>query len=287
MVTSAVESGLPRITIVTPSFNQGAYLRETIESVLGQDYPNLEYIVIDGGSTDGSVDIIRQYETRLAYWVSEKDRGQSHALNKGFQRATGEWLNWLNSDDVLFPGALHAIAAAVSRNNGLDLVSGINAVGDERGRIRRCNMPASPWLWHPRHCLMAAGQQSTFFRRDTYCRVGGLNEQLHLRMDSDLYLRILKQNGRGAVIPVPIGFFRHHGTAKRATHVDVYRRELRLWWEEDHITALGAAAARTFSRVCRIFDGSYIRSLYMTAKYQGRSMSDVWHAFRDAHGGNA
>src|SRR5688572_11561284 len=101
---------LPSITVITPSYNQGRYIEETIDSVLSQGYPSLEYIVIDGGSADNSVEIIRKYEPYLAYWVSEKDRGQAHAINKGLARSTGELWNWSNSDDVLAPGALHRVA---------------------------------------------------------------------------------------------------------------------------------------------------------------------------------
>ncbi len=100
----------PRITIVTPSYNQGQYIEETILSVINQDYPNLEYIIIDGGSSDNTVEIIKKYSDRITYWISEKDNGQAHAINKGFRKATGDILNWLNSDDQLQPGALKIIA---------------------------------------------------------------------------------------------------------------------------------------------------------------------------------
>jgi glycosyltransferase involved in cell wall biosynthesis len=122
-----VKSELPKISIVTPSFNQGRFIEKTILSVIEQDYPNLEYIIIDGGSTDESVEIIKKYEKHLAYWVSEPDRGQSHAINKGFERATGEIFGWLNSDDWYHPGALKALAEAFAANPEAG-VSRVNAV---------------------------------------------------------------------------------------------------------------------------------------------------------------
>src|SRR5882757_342896 len=119
-----IEKHQPRISIITPSYNQAAYIEQTICSVLGQGYSNLEYIIIDGGSTDGSVDIIRKYENRLAYWVSEKDRGQTHAINKGLERATGEIIGYLNSDDYYLDGALAGIADVFGRHPDLDLLHG-------------------------------------------------------------------------------------------------------------------------------------------------------------------
>src|SRR5262245_54842718 len=123
----------PRISIVTPSYNQAPYLHQTIDSVLSQGYPNLEYIVIDGGSTDGSVDSIRRYEKHLAYWASERDRGQTHAINKGFKRATGEVHAYLNSDDYYLPETLATVARAVRMRPDVDLIHGRCRYVDEQG----------------------------------------------------------------------------------------------------------------------------------------------------------
>src|SRR5437773_10669670 len=124
----------PKLSIITPSFNQAQYLEETILSVLQQKYDPLEFIIIDGGSTDGSVEIIRKYESRLAYWVSEKDRGQAHAINKGLQRATGELIAYLNSDDYYSPGALRSVAEFFMVHPDVDLIHGRCAVADAEGR---------------------------------------------------------------------------------------------------------------------------------------------------------
>src|SRR5262245_17911524 len=128
---------LPLISIVTPSFNQAAFLEETLRSVTAQEYPRVEHIVIDGGSTDGSVDILRRHAAGLRAWVSEKDRGQSHAINKGFAIASGDVLTWLNSDDTLLPGALRAVGETFARRADVDLVYGDFVYTDAAGEPMR------------------------------------------------------------------------------------------------------------------------------------------------------
>ena len=130
-------NNLPKISIVTPSYNQGKFLRETIESVLNQDYPNLEYFIVDGGSTDNSVDIIREYEDRIDWWVSEKDKGQSDAINKGFKRASGELLCWVNSDDVLLSDCLSKVAYRYINNGKPELIHTNFLYMDQNGIITR------------------------------------------------------------------------------------------------------------------------------------------------------
>jgi glycosyltransferase involved in cell wall biosynthesis len=180
---------LPKISIITPSYNQGQFLEETISSVLSQDYPNLEYIVIDGGSKDQSVDIIRKYASSLTYWISEKDSGQSEALNKGFKRATGDIVTWLNSDDVYLPGTLLKIAKHFTENpestllHGKTIVFGEGLKDEERGAPEE--ELASLYL-----AYIPFPQPSSFFRRHVLTELGYLDESLQYGMDFDLLARI-------------------------------------------------------------------------------------------------
>ena len=185
------EPKLPKISIITPSFNQGQYLEETILSVLNQDYPALEFFIIDGGSTDSSVEIIKKYAHRLTYWESKPDRGQSHAINKGFRMASGEIVAWLNSDDLLAPGALKVVAQAWQQNPGLGLISGQTEIIDQAGKPTGNIFGSEPNVINS---LLSSenpiSQPSTFFSTSALKEVGFLDETLHMSMDWDLWLRI-------------------------------------------------------------------------------------------------
>jgi glycosyltransferase involved in cell wall biosynthesis len=218
---------LPLISIVTPSYEQGAFLEETILSVLDQGYPKLEYIVIDGGSTDGSVDIIRKYQAHLAYWVSEPDQGQYHALQKGFARATGELLGWLNSDDTYLPQALMTAGKAYAQHPGkciagpvinVDLRSGRETLIPQYG-ITFDNMVKfweQNYSWH---------QPGLFFPRFAYELAGGLDGSLDYAMDHDLVCRLL-QHCQVVYVDKPIARFRLHGASKTCTAWHHYMLEL-------------------------------------------------------------
>lgn len=198
----------PLISIVTPSYNQGEFLEETIRSVLLQNYPRLEYIVMDGGSSDESVDILKKYDKWLSYWVSEKDGGQSNAINSGFRIASGRVVNWLNSDDYLEPGALRAVAiASASAGDSVAWVGACRIVDREGKKL----FTASPVVndasgfanWgEPGQSDSSrgwVGQPSCFFDRDSFVSLGGLDKSLYFTMDVDLWIRLARK-GQFSVI---------------------------------------------------------------------------------------
>jgi len=183
----------PLISIVTPSYNQGTFLEQTILSVLRQEYPRLEYIIIDGGSTDGSVDIIRKYADRLAYWVSEPDGGQADAINKGLARCTGDIFNWLNSDDLLWAGALQKVARAWQQAESPAIFYGlarhIDEVGNDLGYCpaQSSHMTLQKLLWVGKYYLM---QAATFLPLANVRSLNGANPALDYALDVDLWVRL-------------------------------------------------------------------------------------------------
>lgn len=214
----------PRMTVVTPSYQQGNFIEETIRSVLLQGYPNLEYFVIDGGSTDETVEIIRKYEPWLAGWVSEKDRGQSHAINKGFARATGNALAWLNSDDIYLPGAMFEAVRGLERTNFTAPVHGhcLRTEGDIRTDeiwpARYLGRQELIRFWQRQHQLPRPdswfiSQPAVFFPKELLERTGGLDENLEIAMDYDLWIR-MSAFGDFVAVPGSLARFRVHPTSK-------------------------------------------------------------------------
>jgi glycosyltransferase involved in cell wall biosynthesis len=213
----------PLISIVTPSFNQGAYLEETIRSILLQGYPNLEHILIDGGSNDGSVAIIKKYERWFAYWVSERDHGQAHAINKGLARCTGEIFNWINSDDYMIAGALGKIAAAFT---GADAVAGVVLNFDEKGHqeylvpskldMENLVFASQSTKWH---------QPGVWMRRDNVAACGGIDESYHYSFDWDLTIRYLGLFPRVIYLEDVFVHFRLHPQSKTTSSWERFMQE--------------------------------------------------------------
>jgi glycosyltransferase involved in cell wall biosynthesis len=184
----------PKISIVTPSYNLGEYLEETIRSVLLQNYPNLEYIIIDGGSTDGSVEIIKKYEEYIHYWVSEADSGPAEAIQKGFIHADGEWLGWLNSDDYLLPHALESLAEISLASPSAKWITGCRLIVNPRGAtIQHSGRWYENGLNHLVRDAQGLAQEATFFKQELYNQVGGINVKCNSIFDRELFLRMFEK----------------------------------------------------------------------------------------------
>jgi len=217
-------SKLPKISIITPSYNQAAFLERTIQSVLDQNYPNMEYIIIDGGSTDGSVDILKKYEKYLSYWISEKDAGQSHAINKGLQVATGDWLAWQNSDDTYQPGIFWELAEAAQRNPSSYLIIGnMNLINVDDVVVNNLIYVKPTY-----HSILAEGMvltnQAAFWRRSLHAKIGFLNEDMHFGFDYEWFLRVLSSS-RAAHVNRVWGNLRLHNDTKTANSQISFEKE--------------------------------------------------------------
>jgi glycosyltransferase involved in cell wall biosynthesis len=212
-------SNLPKVSIITPSFNQGQFLEDSIRSVLEQDYPDIEYIIVDGGSKDNSLEIIRKYEDRLAWWVSEKDRGHADALNKGFARATGEILAWLNSDDIYFPGAVAEAISVLRSQPAVGMVYGdadlIDDAGETVGKFASRQTSYRQMLRGSVHIPQA----TTFFRANIWRQVGPLDLSLFFSFDYDLWVRISKVS-QLLYVPKRWAKFRIHEAGKTIVNDD-------------------------------------------------------------------
>jgi GT2 family glycosyltransferase len=200
------------VSIITPSFNQAAYLEQTITSVLNQDYPNIEYIVVDGGSTDGSVEVIKKYADKLAWWVSEKDRGQADAINKGFAHATGEIIAWLNSDDYYLAGAVSAAVKFFEEHPDVVLVYGNMLAVDEHGKTFN-TLTYKQLTLEDLLCFQIIGQPAVFMRRSAVQSAGGLDPAFHFMLDHHLWIRIAQQ-GQILHVDQTWAAARYHAEAK-------------------------------------------------------------------------
>ena len=211
------------VSIVTPSYNQARYLEATIQSVLAQDYARIEYIVVDGGSTDGSVELIKKYQSRFAYWVSEKDSGQADAINKGLSRASGEILAWLNSDDYYLPNTISEAVKIFEENPEVVMVYGNMLAVDEHGQTINL-LKYSQLSMEDLLCFQIIGQPAVFFRRAAYEKTSGLDPTFHFLLDHHLWIR-LSQHGKILHVPQIWAAARYHAEAKNRAKAAEFGRE--------------------------------------------------------------
>lgn len=211
------------VSIVTPSFNQAKYLEQTIRSVLDQGYSKVEYIVVDGASNDGSVEIIKKYSDQLAYWISEKDNGQADAINKGFARASGEIIAWLNSDDYYLPDVVSAAVKVFEENPDAVLVYGNMLAVDEHGRTFN-TLKYRQLNFEDLLCFQIIGQPAVFMRRSVLQKTNGLDPSFHFLLDHLLWIQ-LAQHGKILHVDQTWSAARYHPEAKNRAKAAEFGRE--------------------------------------------------------------
>jgi glycosyltransferase involved in cell wall biosynthesis len=264
----------PLITVVTPSLNQGRFLERTIRSVVTQDYPNIEYIILDGGSTDNSIDIIRNYQDRISYWISEPDGGQADALRKGFAMAKGDILCWLNGDDLFLPGACSAVADYFANNPSTHALSGGAYLIDVDGHFLKrwppalslgCSATFDKLRFHGMGQII---QPATFWRRQAYEKVGGIDPSLEINMDHDLFIRLAKLGPFGNIRRF-VAVFRYYMESKGYTMSRLYPKEIEIVEKRYGMSDL-SKTARSFLywrwRIPQIIERAYLTLLYSTGQ---------------------
>jgi glycosyltransferase involved in cell wall biosynthesis len=271
-----------KITVVTPSYNQARYLEETLRSVLSQRDQIHEYFVLDGGSTDGSADIIRKYAESsgggIDYWHSQKDKGQSDAIHQGFTRATGDYIAWLNSDDVYLPGALRLVRETLERNPNWDALTGYHLRIDADSRIlTQHRIPGESHAqvkWGIHH----TAQQTCFFRKSLYDRVGGLDFSLHCSMDTELWLRMFHAGSVWGHIPEYLAAFRLHETAKGSSWLKRYAEERVIVhgrWPQ-YLETKRQHIGIPWYRLSQILSLRHPRAVWETRRNRGRKLTEVF-----------
>lgn len=272
-----MSSAVPKISVITASYNQGQYIAEAMDSVLAQRYPSVEHIVIDGGSTDNSCDVISHYDKHLAYWVSEKDRGQTHAINKGIERATGDLLLVLNSDDVVLPGAFDAVADEFMRDPKLRWLSGTSLYFGPGipSDLMPCRTPADPidWLLN-KWCIP---HPSTYLRREVMEKHGAYDESFYFTMDYEYWLRLVFGGERCKGIQRPLSGFRYHDASKTVSAQDQRQINLQMLVDK-YKPMLSPADQRTFDQrllISRASDGLY-GAVHLLNKGEKEAAISLW-----------
>ncbi len=268
----------PTVSIVMPSFNQARFLDEAITSIIKQRDQLKELIVLDAGSTDGSVGIIERHAAYIDHWWSRPDGGQASAIAEGFARVTGDIINWINSDDALLPGALYAIRERFGADPRLGLVEGNTVVVDAESRIIRCDRRAGPSPWWVRHGYLRSHQPSTFFRRELFEAVGGLDRELQCTMDTDLWYRLIPRT-RCARIKRYIGVHRVHEDAKGESWGEQYAHEREMldeWYPRYRKRPIRHQIGRVAYYLSQATNGRGAGARYDSQQLAGMTLSEAF-----------
>jgi len=241
----------PKITVVTPSYNQGDFLEQTITSVLGQNYPNLEYFIFDGGSTDQSVEIIKKYKHHLNFWVSQKDGGQSAAINAGFEMATGDILCWLNSDDYYLPNTLHKIGVLMGQKTNTILFGNCIHINESKHFSYASNVVKS-FANHPLELYDPIIQPSSFWTKDVWARTGGLDADMHYVFDWEWFIRAKRIGVNFSAEETFYSVYRIHEGHKSATGGDKRFVEVKRCIEKYHSKEMSQAFAELYENRLKI-----------------------------------
>lgn len=276
----------PFFSIVIANYNYGGMIGCAIESVLNQDCDDYELIIIDGGSSDNSVNVVKQYESRIAYWISEPDSGQSNAFNKGFSKAKGRYISWLNADDILLPGALREVKRALTMHPECDWATGnMLRFHNDTGKI--IEFPWGPhflpkWLQGKGRVVAVFGP-TTFWSKKSYVELGPIDEQLHYVMDTDYWYRLNLSGYKQIRVSYPCWGFRMHEESKTAEYDDHIKSEIlksKISKEREYIIKKNNYCPSQFWRVIgivmRVLDGSLFKAVYLKINIVGKSMRDVF-----------
>ena len=270
-------SETPLVSIITPSYNQASFLEQTICSVLGQDYPNVEYMVVDGGSDDGSLEIIKRYANRLTWWVSEKDHGQAEAINKGFSRANGEYIAWINSDDFYQPGAIRAAVDELQSHPDAGMVFGDVRVVDKNEKILN-HLHYGNWGLQEFMTFHIIGQPAVFLRRSVLEKTGFLDETYHFMLDHQLWLRVGLQASIRYVPQLWAGAHYHEDCKNLAQASEFGKEAFRIveWMHEISAFAELMPCLAPYVKA----GAERINAFYLLdAKEYQKSFRSYWHGF--------
>ncbi|HRO85547.1 MAG TPA: glycosyltransferase family 2 protein [Niabella sp.] len=265
-----------KISIITPSYNQGEFIEDTILSVIGQGYDNYEYIIIDGGSKDDTVEIIKKYESKIYYWVSEKDKGQTDAINKGMKKATGDIVCWINSDDVLLPNALNIVANYFNRNADLEFLNGLSIEIDRKGYVKKLTHIFQN-KWFARNGCFNVCQQGMFWKKSVFNKVGYLDETFHGCMDWEFIVRLYENDVKMAQFNKPLGAIRIYGETKTAMGGKIWLND----WKKIANRYSGQYIHKRKSiffilyAFIKLFKGYYISDIIFKVKHKNRKFNSI------------